>query len=116
MNIYLIDKSANKKQINMGSKISGDKLSSILELGDSVLLQKLTENQQIDFRLRKVITDKKKKQGHYVLSSEIGKLNFDKFSPRLKTIEETKKFGSLNDIFSFLENNWEIQTRDWIIK
>lgn len=116
MNIYLIDKTAGKKQINLGSKIKLDKLNSYLDDNDSILLQQLTVNQQLDFRIRKVYADHKKKQWHYVLASEIGKLNFDRFSPRLKTIEETKKFGSLNDLFAFLKNNWEINRIDWIIE
>jgi len=116
MNIHLIDKSAGKKQINLGSKIKLDKVNSILDNEDSILLQELTENQQRDFRMRKVYADHKKKQWHYVLASEVGKLGFDRFSPRLKTIEETKKFGSLNDLFAFLKNNWEINRIDWIIE
>ena len=115
MNIYLIDKSAKKKHINLGSKIKLDKLNSILNSENSILLQELVDNQQRDFRVRKVYTDKKKIQGHYVLSSEIGKLGFDRFSPRLRTIEESKKFGSLNDLFVFLETNWEVKKIDWII-
>ena len=115
MNIYLIDKTAGKKHVNLGSKITLDKLNSILNSENSILLQELVENQQRDFRIRKVYTDRKKIQHHYVLASEIGKLGFDTFSPRLKTIEETKKFGSLNDLFAFLENNWEIKKINWII-
>jgi hypothetical protein len=116
MNIYLIDKTAGKKQINLGSKIKINKLNDYLDDNDSILIQQLTDNQQLDFRIRKVYADHKKKQWHYVLASEIGKSGFDTFSPRLKTIEETKKFGSLNDLFVFLENNWEIDKRDWIIE
>ena len=116
MNIYLIDKSASKKQINLGSKIKLEKLNSFLDDNDSILLQQLTDNQQLDFRIRKVYADRKKKQWHYVLASEIGKLGFDTFSPRLRTIEETKKFGSLNDLFAFLNTNWEINKIDWIIE
>ena len=88
MKIYLIDKSSNNKLINLGAKITLDKLNGFLNKGNALLVRNITGGVQSDFRIRKVPEAKKIDRGyktikaHYMVNLEMGDEGFEAFSPK----------------------------------
>ena len=67
MKIFLIDKSSNKKLVNLGGKITFDKLRELLDKGHSILLRTSDGKTQSDLRIRKVPELRKMDRGYKII-------------------------------------------------
>ncbi len=121
MKIYLIDKSSNKKLVNLGGKIALDKLNKFIEAGHTIMVRKIADGGQSDFRIRKVPQEMKTDRGfkmikaYYVVNMEIGKEGFENFSPKEVSYEQTMRFRSLDRAMNMLESKQKLAKRDWVI-
>ena len=122
MNIYLIDKSANKKLINLGGKITLDKLNMILNGGNSILLREIVGDSQTDLRIRKVPQARKMDRGYktikayYTVNLEMGKKGFETFSPKQVSYEQNLRFSGLIRAINMLEAKQKLNKADWIVE
>ena len=121
MKIYLIDKSSNKKLINLGGKIAFDKLNKFIDAGHTILVRKIQDVSQSDFRIRKVPEEMKTDRGfktlkaYYLVNLEIGKEGFENFSPKEVSYEQTMRFHSLERAINMLESKQKLIRADWVI-
>jgi len=122
MNIYLIEKTNDKRMINLGAKITLERLDKELNLGKTILLRIIDSSFQTDFRLRKVpeVTklDRgyKKVKSHYLANIEFGREGFDKFFPKEVLNEKNLRFTNLERAINMIEAKQKINRRDWIIE
>lgn len=122
MQIYLIEKRSNKRLINLGAKITLERLNEELERGNSLLLRRIVGDIQSDFRLRKVPEikrrDRKDKtiKAFYSANLEMGKKGFETFSPKEVSYEQNLRFASLERAINMIEANQRLKRTDWIIE
>jgi hypothetical protein len=122
MKIYLIEKTATKKLINLGGKITLDRLNKELDKGNTVLLRIINGETQTDLRLRKVPEIRKKDRGYkiikafYALNIEFGKKDFDIFSPKVVLNEQNLRFHSLERAINMLQAKQRLNRADWLVE
>jgi hypothetical protein len=122
MKIFLIDKSSNKKLVNLGGKITFDKLNTLLNNGNSILLRSSDGKTQSDLRIRKVPELKKMDRGYktikafYTINLEMGNEGFEAFSPKKVIFEQNYRFAGLERAINMLEAKQGLKRADWIIE
>jgi len=122
MKIYLIEKTSDKRLVNLGGKITLDKLNTLLNKGNTVLLRNISGNTQTDLRLRKVPEEMKTDKGYkmikayYVINIEIGKKGFEDFSPKEVSFEQNLRFASLDRAINQLEIKQGLKRADWVME
>jgi hypothetical protein len=116
MKIFSLNKTISNRLNILGAKIEFNKLNSALNSGFQILLRHVEAKIQTDFRIKKHYLDPEKIKSYYTISSETGKEGFDSFSPRLETVEKDSRFGTLNQVFEFLEDEWAVKKQDWVIE
>ena len=114
MKIYSIEKKPVVKTTNLGGKIKLDKLNKLLNSGASILVRKIIDCQQEDFRIKIYYLDPKKSRKNYSLVVEMGKLGFDEVIPRKCMTDERFKFGNLNDLLDGVAKNFGLKKEDWV--
>ena len=121
MKIFLIDKSSNKKLVNLGGKITFLKLNQFIDKGHTVLVRRIQDGSQSDFRIRKVPEEMKTDRGYktlkayYLVNLEIGKEGFENFSPKEVSYEQTLRFHSLERAINMLQTKQKLIRADWVI-
>lgn len=122
MKIFLIDKASNKKMINLGGKIALEKLSKLLNEGNSILLRNTNGRTQTDLRIRKVPQEKKMDRGYkiikayYTINLEMGDEGFETFSPKKVIFEQNLRFANLERLINMLEAKQNLLRANWIIE
>ena len=122
MKIFLIDKSSNKKMINLGGKITFDKLNSLINAGNSILLRSARGTIQSDLRIKKVPQKTKMDRGYnkikayYTVNLQVGKEGFENFSPKQVTFEQNLRFANLDRLVNMLDRKQGIKRGDWVIE
>lgn len=122
MKIFLIDKAANKKLVNLGGKISFDKLNIILNNGNSILLRNSDGKTQSDLRIRKVPEVRKTDRGYktikafYTVNLEMGNDSFESFAPKKVIFEQNYRFAGLDRLINMLEAKQNLKRADWVIE
>lgn len=99
---------------NLGGKIKLAKLNKLLDSGASILVRKIIEGQQEDFRIKIYYLNPKKTRKNYSLVIEMGKLGFDETIPRKCMTEEKFKFGNLKDLLESIAKNFGLIKEDWV--
>ena len=121
MKIYLIEKTSDKRLINLGGKIALDKLNTLLNKGDTILLRNIDRESQTDLRIRKVPEEKKMDRGYktikayYIINLEMGKRGFESFSPKQVSFEQNLRFAGLDRAINMLEVKQGLKRADWVI-
>jgi hypothetical protein len=121
MKIYLVDKSANKKLVNLGGKITRVKLNQLINAGNTVMVRNIADGLQSDYRIRKVPEVKKMDRGYktikayYTVNLEMGEEGFENFLPKKVSYEQNFRFSGLDRALNMLEAKQKLTTRDWVI-
>ena len=122
MKIYLIEKTEDKKLINLGGKITREKLDKEIGKGNTILIRNIEGEFQSDMRLRKVPEAHKRDRGFkkikafYSLNLEFGKKGFETSFPREAFNEQNFRFHSLERAIGMLELKQKLNRRDWLIE
>jgi hypothetical protein len=124
MKIYLIDKQSNKnsdKLVNLGGKITLEKLHKFLDEKNTILVRNSDGRTQTDFRIHKVPETKKRDRGYriikafYVVNMEMGEEGFEDFVPKKVIHEQNLRFRGLDRLLNMLEAKQNLLRADWII-
>lgn len=121
MQIYLLEKTSTKRLINLGAKITLNRLNNELNKGNTILIRSIEGDFQSDIRLRKVPETTKMDRGFrtvkefYVANMELGKKGFEKFFPKEVSHEQNLRFASLERALNMLEVKQKINRADWIV-
>jgi len=108
--------------VNLGGKITLDKLNFFLNQGNTILIRDITGTTQSDLRLRKVPEEMKTDRGYkkikayYMVNLEIGKTGFEQFSPKQVSFEQNLRFASLERALNMLETKQGLKRADWVIE
>lgn len=122
MKIFQIDKtSSDKKLINLGGKIAFEKLNTVLNSGNSIMLRVVHGNIQSELRIKKVAQATKMDRGYktikayYTVNIQVGKEGFENFFPKQITFEQNLRFANLDRLVNMLERKQGIKRGDWVI-
>ena len=119
MRIYLIEKTSNKKLINLGGKIALSKLNEELERGNTILIKNIEGELQSDIRIRKVPEVHKRDRGYktikafYAVNIELSKTGSENFFPKEAYNEQNLRFHNLDRAINMLEAKQRLNRADW---
>lgn len=123
MKIYLVEKSSSKRLINLGGKITLERLNNELNRGNTIFIQDISGELQTEYRLRKVAQTLKKDRGayksikaFYVLNLQLSKTGSENFLPRQISNEQNFRFHSLERAINMLESKSKLNRADWLIE
>ena len=122
MKIYLIEKSSQKRLVNLGGKITMAKLISELERGNTIFIKDISGEMQTEYRLRKINQRTKMDRGYktikayYVLNLQLSKTGSEDYSPRQISNEQNFRFHSLERAINMLESKSQLNRADWLIE
>jgi len=108
--------------INLGGKITFDKLNSLLNAGNSILLRHITGNLQSDLKIKKIPKKTKIDRGYnkikeyYTVNVQMGDLGFENFSPRQLRYEQNLRFANLDRLVNMFDRKQGIKRGDWVIE